>query len=241
MPAKPPKIIKPKRPDGLSIDRYKGHEKWSYRRWAWEFLRRNNEFIQACEALESKKPEERTAAEKDLAEQFYLAVFKHCNMSYKSKENPSPKFAVRTIKKREKLDADKPDALPLKRTVEMAAGQVWLRFDLNHEFIVGGSLDTQLRVAKRSLKTALATYSEAIGRKPAITKKPKCNSFLTLLRRLDAVAGHNVGVQGLAALELDAFSNLGSAERSKKADSLMRRPKEYAKDVYLTLAIYASK
>ena len=241
MPTKQLKIINARRPDGLSPDRYRGNEKWSHRRWAWEFLRRNDDFIQACDALDSKKPDERAAAEKAVAKKFHLAVFKHGKNRYKSKESPPPKFAVRTIKKREKLAAEKSDASPSKITVEIAAGQVWLRFDLNHEFIVDGSLDAQLRVAKHSLKTALLTYSEAIARKPAPIKKPERKSFLELLRRLDAVAGHDVGVQGLAALQPDAFRDLESDERSKRAASLMRTPREYAIQVYLTLAIYASK
>ncbi len=58
------KVTPPKtnRPDGLSIDRYKGHEKWSYRRWAWEFLRRNKDFIKACEALDRKEGTEEEIA-----------------------------------------------------------------------------------------------------------------------------------------------------------------------------------
>jgi hypothetical protein len=241
MAEKLPKIIKPKRPNGLSLDRYKGNEKWSYRRWAWEFLRRNDEFIRACDALDNKRPDERVAAEKEIAKKFHLSVFKHCNKGYRSKESPRPKFAVRAIKKIEKLDADNSSTQPSKRTAEISAGQVWLRFDLNHEFIVDGSLDAQLRVAKRSLKTALAEYSEAKGEKPAQVKKPERKIFLELLRRLDAVAGHHVGVQGLAALQPDEFDDLGSAERSKKANRLMQAPREYAKKVYLTLAICASK
>ena len=63
---------KAKRPDGLSLDRYKGHEKWSYRRWAWEFLRRNEDFIAACDALNRNEK-----TEIEIAEEFHLADFKH--------------------------------------------------------------------------------------------------------------------------------------------------------------------
>lgn len=133
---------KAKRPDGLSLDRYKGHEKWSYRRWAWEFLRRNEDFIAACDALNRNEK-----TEIEIAEEFHLADFKHYKKPYKSTSSPAPKFTVRTIKKRMKLPTKKHDGKPL----EMSTGQVWLRFDLNHEFIVRGSLDAQLRVAQRSL------------------------------------------------------------------------------------------
>lgn len=236
MSARQVKMKKRNRPDGLSLDRYKGHENWSYRRWAWEFLRRDEEFIRACAAVDRKD-----RSEEDVAREFHLVKFKHCNMSFDSKKSPVPSYTTQTVKKWVILKNDEPKTAHIGVNPGLQPGQVLLRFDLNQEFIVGGSLEAQLRVAKSSLKSALATYSEAIGKKPAPTKRPERTSFLELLRRLDAVAAHDVSVQGLVALQPDAFRDLESDQRSKKAASLMRTPKEYAKKAYLTLAIYASK
>jgi hypothetical protein len=236
MPIKKVKIKKEKRPNGLSLERYRGHENWSYRRWAWEFLRRDDDFIHACTAVDNKEK-----TEQEIAEKFHLLHFKHCDAAFKSQKSPPPRFTVSTIKKRANLNSDEAGEARVENTVALAPGQVWLRFDLNHEFLVGGSIEAQLRVAKRSLNIALLAYAEAIRKTPNPTKKPEGKSFLELLRRLDAVAGHDVGVKGLAGLQPGDFESLKSGERSKKAASLMRTPREYAKEVYLSLAVHASK
>lgn len=228
------KVTPPKtnRPDGLSIDRYKGHEKWSYRRWAWEFLRRNKDFIKACEALDRKE-----GTEEEIAEKFHLLDFKHYRMTYKSKNNPSPKFIVRTIKTRANLTTKEFKGKPTK----MSSGQVWLRFDLNHEFIVHGSLDAQLRVAKNSLNLALKEYAETIKKQRPIKKKPERSQLINLLRRLDAIAATNPKWKGLAALYPEKFKDKDSDERSKIAGSLIRAAYLHAKETYLTLAIHAAE
>jgi hypothetical protein len=232
MPEKKAVPKKVKRPDGLSIDRYKGHEKWSYRRWAWEFLRRNEDFIAACDALDRQEK-----AEAEIAEEFHLQNFKHYKRPYKSDGNPAPKFIVRMIGKRTKLTAKELGGKPVK----MNTGQVWLRFDLNHEFIVRGSLDAQLRVAKRSLNLALKEYTETFKKQLPKKKKPDRSGFVDLLRRLDAVAGSDVKWKGLAALYPKEFHNLDSDQRSKLAGSKMRSARLHAKETYLTLAIHAEK
>lgn len=236
MPAKQVKIKKGNRPDGLSLDRYKGHETWSYRRWAWEFLRRDDDFIRACAAVDSN---ERT--QRDVAKEFHLLHFKHCNMGFKSKKSPAPSYTVQAIKKWANLKCGETKELQVRLKAELAPGQVLLRFDLNQEFIVGGSLDAQLRVAKRTLEKTLTAYVEATKKKPAPKKKPERKIFLELLRRLDAVAGHDVGSRGLAALQPVDFLELESTGSSKRTDSLMRTPREYAKRVYLSLAIHTNQ
>ncbi len=236
MPTKPVKIKKGNRPDGLSLDRYKGHESWSYRRWAWEFLRRDNEFIRACAAVDNKARDEH-----DVAKEFHLLNFKHCNMGFKSKKSPAPNYTVQAIMKWANVKNNETNSSQVRLKAELEPGQVLLRFDLNQELIVGGSLDAQLRVAKRTLEKTLTAYLEATKKKRAPKKKPERKSFLELLRRLDAVAGHDFGAHGLAALQPDDFLELDSTGSSKKMDSLMRTPREYAKRVYLSLAIHTSQ
>lgn len=229
-------IKRPKRPDGISIDRYKGNEKWSYRRWAWEFLRRNDEFIAACDAVDRK---EKTEAE--VAQEFFLLQFKHCNRGYKSKVSPPPKFIVRTISKKTNLTTIRMDEKPSVKSVEISGGQVWLRFDLNHEFVVRGSLDAQIRVAKRSLHLVLDEYAGIINKKLPSKRKPERAAFLDLLRRLDAISGSEVKWKGLAALYPEKFSDLDSDQRSKVTDSLIRSARLHAKETYLTLATHSVK
>ena len=225
------------RPNGLSIASYKGYEKWSYRRWAWEFLRRNEDFIAACDALDQQEPNRKETTQKKLAEKFHLQSFKDYRTSYKSDGNPAPKFSVRTIRKIVELTNPEPDG----KAVKIRSGQVWLRFDLNHEFVVLGSLDCQLRVAKRSLNLALKEYAEITKKKLPAKKKPERTKLIDLLRRLDACAGSDVKWKGLAELYPQEFRDKASDERSKIAGSLIRAARLHAKQTYLTLAVHAAR
>lgn len=47
-------------PDGTDLDFYMklNVHKWSYRRWAWEFLRRNRKFIEACKSVVNENADE---------------------------------------------------------------------------------------------------------------------------------------------------------------------------------------
>jgi hypothetical protein len=227
---------KSKRPDGLSLDEYKGHEKWSYRRWAWEFLRRNDNFAKACIAVDN---EERTPEE--VAREFHLSRFKHFKSAYKSAQSPAPSFSMRTIKKRANFNANGGVLPRARQTIAVEPGHIWLRFDLTQEFLVGGSLNAQIRVAEHSLHQALSEYAAITGRSPAAMKKPQRKTFLPVLRRLDAVEAHKGNVQGLMALHPALFDNNDSVQRTDQSESLMRTLYKYAEDVYLTLAIRAGK
>lgn len=61
-----------RRPSGENLEDYDGHDRWSYRRWAWEFLRRNDQFIGACRALEDGDEPRRD----EIAKQVGLKKFK---------------------------------------------------------------------------------------------------------------------------------------------------------------------
>ena len=61
------------------------------------------------------------------------------------------------------------------------------------------------------------------------------------LIRMRVITLASCGFFHLAALQPDDFLELDSTGSSKKMDSLMRTPREYAKRVYLSLAIHAGK
>ena len=67
-------------PDGASIDDYKGWEEWDYRRWAWEYLRRNLSFRAACADVSAiKNSAERRARKAETAERFMLKRYRDCD------------------------------------------------------------------------------------------------------------------------------------------------------------------
>lgn len=76
-------------PSGLNISDYSEAEAWSNRRWAWEFLRRNEDFQQFCHGAE-RALYSRKEIKTKLAVSFGLLKFKH----YRDNYQPSrPKFS----------------------------------------------------------------------------------------------------------------------------------------------------
>jgi hypothetical protein len=230
---KPGELKKTNRPDGLLVERYKGHENWSYRNWAWQFLRRDRDFIRACEAVDSKV---REAA--DVAKEFHLYNFKHYRMGFASKGNPAPRFLVRTIRSVKHLVNINLEDSNIAFRTRLRLGEIWIKFDLNHEYIVGGSIKAQLRVAKTVLKKSMEEYSESQKRSPKKVRRPQAKIFLDLLRSLDAEASHGSLVEGMCRLYPEKFEGLGSDQKSKEAASLMRTARRYSKEVYLSLAVH---
>ena len=230
---KPGELKKTNRPDGLLVERYKGHENWSYRKWAWQFLRRDRDFIRACEAVDGKV---REAAE--VAKEFHLSSFKHYRMGFASEGNPAPRFLVRTIRSVKHLVNINLEDPNIAFRTRLRLGEIWIKFDLNHEYIVGGSIKAQLRVAKTVLKKSMQEYSESQKRSPKKVRRPQAKIFLHLLRSLDAEASHGSLVEGMCRLYPEKFEGLESDQKSKEAASLMRTAREYSKEVYLSLAVH---
>lgn len=72
------------RPDGMSMESYKGWETWERNRWAWEFLRRNSSFQAGCDNASSLRvyygendPDAVEMEELSVAFRFGLSRFKH--------------------------------------------------------------------------------------------------------------------------------------------------------------------
>jgi len=52
---------------------YPDYKLWDSQRWAWEFLRRNTEFITDCDSIKSRN----LAKQNAIAEKYGLSFFKH--------------------------------------------------------------------------------------------------------------------------------------------------------------------
>ena len=71
----------------MKMNIYKNNEKWTPRRWAWEFLKRKKDFIQRCYDASNLTDDAKTAAELEIAKEFRLKKFKDHTEKY-SPNNP---------------------------------------------------------------------------------------------------------------------------------------------------------
>lgn len=171
---------KKKRPDGTDTTRYENFEKWSYRQWAWEFLRRNSEFIAECKRVRNGTDAEKQA----VAKQFELKKFKMYSEKYKGASG-IPQFSMGGISSWTNLDCDNEEDRLL--TIRMSHGQVLVRFNLAPVIKDVKALDKQLRLAERRMKKRLAIYEKLIEKEAAVHKHKAIN-FGMYIRLLDLLA-----------------------------------------------------
>lgn len=131
-------------PSGHNLADYRGYEKWSIHRWAWEFLCRNEDFIDAC-SKPAKSPGAQMSSRMRIARQFHLARFKHCLEPYHEGEKPS----FRPVK------IWRCTQLQKKRVctgIEIHQGEVLIRFSLEPALHSSNAVVAQLLSAEKVLK-----------------------------------------------------------------------------------------
>lgn len=165
------------RPDGLDVDRYKNYLNWTYKRWAWEFLRRNPKYINACKKVRNGTPEQ----QQEVAENFGLKEFKSYTQPYKSVNSRVPKFIVGVPSIFYKKTATEDFQY---RRIKLTQSQVLIRFDFQHANDFNWSIKSQVN---RAIKVLEANgYTK--------TKSPDditIDWFYYLIRLLDCVSKPN--------------------------------------------------
>lgn len=228
-----------KRPDGTDESRYKGSEKWSYRRWAWEFLRRNTDFIAACKRVRRKGTGK---DEQIVATDFGLQKFKPFTEGY-SGISGKPVFSVGSITSWTNIDSDTPEAEPIKSIrPALLGGQVIVRFDVASAIADKQILEKQLRATRIRLENRLTKYAKKLNKE--VTKKHphRVSLFVEYLRLLDgAAAGRTQFESALSAtprLAEKIKKHLTSKEEQAPATCRkLRRAKEYSTELYRYLAV----
>ena len=175
--------MKKERPNGKSLEQYKGADTWSRKRWAWEFLRRNVDFLERCKALKKNVPE--ALSEEDVASQFGLKRFKSAAEPYSKKgEFQKPRFVAESVPSYSRLL----DEHPARRVRLLQAGEVAFILDLDAALLNAASLRKQIAVLTKIAKKRLGELAEL--RK--VEKVPKHrvheNQLLSFIRILDARA-----------------------------------------------------
>lgn len=131
-------------PNGHEEVAYKGYEKWSLHRWAWEFLCRNEDFADACRKP-ARTPGEELSARTRIARQFHLKKFKHCDEPYQVGAKPS--FNVigiwRCTERQRGINCE---------GVSIRQGEVLIRFNPEAALHSSNALTAQLLMAEKTLK-----------------------------------------------------------------------------------------
>ncbi|WP_124590323.1 transcriptional regulator domain-containing protein [Burkholderia cepacia] len=164
-------------PNGLDVTAYAGWESWDYRKWAWEFLRRNDAFRHACNSLPSEKVA-RMARKRDISGTFGLRRFKHYIEAYD--EGKPAQFRALAVSPR-------PINKSLAWSRELRNDEVCIVFKLRPSLFGTDALDLQMKMARRIierradvLRTTLRVDREATAPRPAPS------SLFRKLRLLDA-------------------------------------------------------
>lgn len=227
---------KARRPSGKDINGYPGYEKWTNRRWAWEFLRRNKTFMRECANLHAATTtEQRSVIERVIAREFHLKKFKHCDEPYRDQ---LPVFNEIT------WWSCQEDLREQKRTVLLQQGQILVKFDLEPALLSDKALTAQLNRAETILKKQLEEL--ATQRKIELTR----NAFragnaadnLRWLRMLDAKLLADIDavrIRGDALTDAQIYQLLYPDESRKKIDDEDRA--EAFKDVYRTASKLAER
>lgn len=196
------KFRKQRRPNWRDESSYPSEpEKWSYRRWAWEFLRRNPEYWEECNKVNTE-PDWLASSEagetvregngtrmmdlhrnKEVARRFGRCELKSCWEAYREEEDRERLWLSETV---EEVRRWGPSGDEIR--MELKSGQVAIIFDLNRCVESGRSAMTPLLGhAKEILDRELVAYEMTLpeDRRSKIIKIRR-DKLLLWLRLYDA-------------------------------------------------------
>jgi hypothetical protein len=224
------------RPDGMDAARYASASRWSPRRWAWEFLRRNEDFVNTSTTLIRTK-----AAPEDLAlwaKEYGLVQFKHFNQPFRSANNPPPKFTTSFVGHKKRLT--KEESSVYRRNLDV--GDLVVRFTLQDCLNNSYALNAKIRRVKEIAEVAIQILREESGVKEEDYRNTKTSDWLKLLRLLDAVAA------GVGNLEMASAIYPAETRGKTSPDELreffkdrVRRARNHSSERYLFIATLGEK
>lgn len=251
-------------PNGRTVDDYADYEKWTNRRWAWEFLCRNKRFRSECEQLDKISPDlpEHKQVSREIARTFHLRKFIHYTTAFQ-RGKQGPRF--NPVLMLWKIDAG---ATNRKTNLVVFDGQCLARFDLHPALEDAASLDAQIEYVRKELQTNLKRLRTRVAAQPAgdnsttvsdsaqpeVAKNNPARraiqgtrkEWLLLLRTLDAKAA---GMPHADILELlypercvdEHGIAIARREWPARLKSRARKAHELAENRYLSLALPKKK
>ena len=164
------------RPTGEDLSRYKDSDEWPKKRWAWEFLRRNDEFIADCMKLRKEPPQIEATA---IAKKFSLVRFKDFTEGYWM--GKQPRFEPATIRHWSRLaESDRPQI-----KCKMEVGSLAVMINLGAALDRSSAIEAQLRAVKKVALRKLEGLAELRGTMARVVRVTQTDQWLNYLRILD--------------------------------------------------------
>lgn len=190
----------------FDLTRYEGHETWTHKQWAWEFLRRNVDFKAACDPLTEEAAQETKIA---TARKFGLAKYKHYREPFASSDGTiaAPLFLSKAVFP---IKPTKQDDGGWKRAIFVRPSQFAIRFDLGAALESDTVLEAQLASAEAILKRHLNKLRKAKKVQAKPVKGRRGDQLLLQLKILDLLeldATHDERAELLWGLDDDCARN----------------------------------
>lgn len=228
-------------PNGMSKADYSGYEKWSKRRWAWEFLCRNENFRKACDELDEIPEGERKERRKEkIAHDFHLRKFKSAFESYGKNKNYPTFIEVKGWGWRHcEIDKSKQAIY-----YEYRRHEVFVRFDLESILIDSKSARYQTKKAldflleeakflKNKRNEELRKEEDLPNRKPKGGREER----LQRLRCLDSNRAKMKSSDAFKAIFPDKAQTIDPSLYSKEYGNQKRNAETLAESGYLALLL----
>lgn len=220
------------RPFGDDPAAYEGWAHWSRGQWAWEFLRRNDEFQRGCQ--------DETHDSGTLAARFHLKRFKHFGDQYAQERKAAFRVGIRSFPRSKtfvkRLKAGKHD--PEHFTTLLTSTEVLLKFQLAPtKRALNTSIARQCRQAEEKLQALAAllrAHKNADEELGSGVHEFVRKDLLKALRALDM----NVTKEGLISIgsSLSSRPSILGKEASDSARRAVNAGKEFRNGRYLLVA-----
>jgi hypothetical protein len=220
---------KKRRPTGLEISDYEGCNNWSYHQWAWEFLRRNEEYIADCKEVRDGKKSKMAVARK-----YGLKKFRgyKCNYIHKS---GLPKFSITSPFVWSDLNMTKKK--PRKIKLNLHAGEMIIRLDLASAIEHTGAIDKQVIEAVKLIEKNVSDFKSSYKSLSKAHKRQE-ETFGIYLRLLDLKADKKSNlICGKILLTKKVNSGADNDDLRQDIKQRLRQAKELSTNDYKYLSV----
>lgn len=182
--AKPERKRKPAKLRAWEKD-YPDYKLWDSQRWAWEFLRRNTDFIGDCKAIKGRNSSKQEQA---IAEKYGISFFKH----YSEIEGAFPEFINKIIDSWENKEGQES-----KVEINLKHGQMLILFNVNQTLETSFELRAQIKSATEALEKYRNGLIASLEKDPYADEQPpkrRSSSPMHYLRHLKVIDSRNKDV-----------------------------------------------
>lgn len=164
---------------------YQDYKLWDSQRWAWEFLRRNADFIADCQAIKARNSSKQEQA---IADKYGLSFYKN----YSEIDGPFPEFINKVINSW-RNDEGKEG----KVEINLKRGQMLILFNVDQTLETSFELRAQIKSATEALENYRDDLVESLAKDPSVNEQPpkrRSSSPMHYLRHLKVIDSRNEDV-----------------------------------------------